>query len=115
MNNKLKVIIFIQAFIVVFLLGILLGMKIQKNRMKDDGETIEQETANLDNASDSEDIDQEKPSDSSNQNNTVSSDNENSDNSSDASTEISNHVTVDRDVDYGAMDVPEPLQMIGYL
>jgi len=88
MNNKLKVIIFIQAFIVVFLLGILLGMKIQKNRMKDDGETIEQETANLDNASDSEDIDQEKPSDSSNQNNTVSSDNENSDNSSDASTEI---------------------------
>ena len=40
MNKKLKIIIFIQAFIVIFLLGILLGMKIQKDRMSEEGINI---------------------------------------------------------------------------
>lgn len=102
MDKRLKIIIFIQAFIVVFLLGILLGMNIQKKRMSEDKAIVE-----------STDSQGEQSSSSQNNSDQVSgtevapvSDSKNDE--ANETTQSSSHVTVDRDVDYGAMDVPEP-------
>ena len=68
MDKKLKIIIIIQAFVVVFLLGILLGMNIQKKRMIDNGNSIEDTSLTTDNVEDvvNETKDHEQNTDDSN-------------------------------------------------
>jgi len=94
MNNKFKIVIIVQLFVVVFLLGIFTGIKLQKNRMKDDTKSNNDiQTSVLD----------EK-----------AGDNEKLTNIDNNTTEVpnpensNNHIVVERDIDYGAMDVPEP-------
>ncbi len=102
MDKRLKIIIFIQAFIVVFLLGILLGMNIQKKRMSEDKTTVENTDSQIEQNSGSQ-----NNADEVSDTETTSEPDSKSDDVS-ATTESTTHVTVDRDVDYGAMDVPEP-------
>ena len=103
MNKKLKIVVFIQVIIVTFLLGILLGMHIQKKRMNDNNNTQKDNIENSNTVnSDSKDTDN---STTESQNTT---DNNNSTDASNLNNGDSSHVVVERDVDYGAMDVPEP-------
>ena len=105
MNKKLKIIVLIQIIIVTFLLGILLGMQIQKKRTKKTNQTnkTDVESVNTDNA------DNLSNTTESNSNAIDSGDsNDSNSQSTDSTSTPSNHVVVERDVDYGAMDVPEP-------
>ena len=112
MDKKLKIIIFIQAFVVVFLLGILLGMNIQKKRMGKDNTTNNTEAtmpeSNHNNQENGQASSQDSKDDSVATESSSSEDSKEADESQTNPTEATNHVTVDRDVDYGAMDVPEP-------
>ena len=108
MNKKLVIIIIIQAFVVTFLLGTLFGMSIQKKRNnKADGNNKQSENTINDevksDSSDNADTDGKDNSDSSDNN----SDSDNS-NNQDGTNSASSDVYVERDVDYGSMDVPEP-------
>lgn len=94
MNSKLKIIIIIQLFILVFLLGIFMGIHIQKKRMNEAGTSTDKAAT----ASD-----------------TVVSQHENEITANDTGEEnvttedySQNNIFVERDIDYGAMDVPEP-------
>lgn len=111
MNKKLKIIIFVQVFVVVFLLGILLGMKIQKDRMTGEVTTTEANVSHSNEENSNVDTDTIGSNDGSNdvkQDNNQPSDADDLPASDSSNTVSSNHVTVDRDVDYGAMDVPDP-------
>lgn len=104
MNKKLKIVVYIQVVLVVFLLGILLGMHIQKKRLKTNDtnkETNIEITSTDDAKSNSTDNNQSTVSDNTN-NGTEESDKDTT------TQQAEDRVVVDRDVDYGAMDVPEP-------
>ena len=103
MNKNLKIVIFILLFIIVFLLGMLLGMQIQ-------GKWDKAETNKSASGSAEAQIDEVTGGNSGNQNDASTNDSATNDTSDDAANETAstNHVSVDRDVDYGAMDVPEP-------
>ena len=103
MNKNLKIVIFILLFIIVFLLGMLLGMQIQ-------GKWDKAETNKSASGSAEAQIDEETGENSDNQNDASTNDPATNDTSDDSvnETAATNHVSVDRDVDYGAMDVPEP-------
>ena len=109
MNKKMKVIIVIQIVVVAFLAGVLLGMQIQKKRSA--------QTANHSSAGNGTEVtanDETNGDDKADAGKTDSSNNESGDSDAgdgsadDAGFSDANHVTVERDVDYGAMDVPEP-------
>ena len=102
MNKNLKIVIFILLFIIVFLLGMLLGMQIQ-------GKWDKAETNKSASGSAEAQIDEETEENSDNQNDMSTNDPATNETSDDAANETAstNHVSVDRDVDYGAMDVPE--------
>ena len=103
MNKKLKIVVFIQVIIVTFLLGILLGMHIQKKRMNDNNNTQKDNIENSNTVnSDSKDTDNSTTESQNTTDNNHSTDAYNLNNGD------SSHVVVERDVDYGAMDVPEP-------
>ncbi len=103
MNKNLKIVIFILLFIIVFLLGMLLGMQIQ-------GKWDKAETNKSASGSTEAQSDEVTGGNSGNQNDASTNDSATNDTSDDAANETAatNHVSVDRDVDYGAMDVPEP-------
>lgn len=103
MNKNLKIVIFILLFIIVFLLGMLLGMQIQ-------GKWDKAETNKSASGSAEAQIDEETGENSDNQNDASTNDPATNDTSDDSvnETAATNHVSVDRDVDYGAMDVPKP-------
>ena len=103
MNKNLKIVIFILLFIIVFLLGMLLGMQIQ-------GKWDKAETNKSASGSAEAQIDEETGENSDNQNDASTNNPATNDTSDDSvnETAATNHVSVDRDVDYGAMDVPEP-------
>ena len=101
MNKGIKITIFVQLFIVVFLLGIVLGMNIQKHRMKSDNDVTTE--ASDDNS------DEKKDTTVDNTDNNTSKEDNNTNNDEDNKNDFeTNHVVVERDVDYGSMDVPEP-------
>ena len=114
MNKKLVIIIIIQAFIVTFLLGILLGMNIQKKRYKNTDESSKQSESSVENENnkdksdslDNTDTDEKNSSDSSDDSDKDSS--KDSDNADKKDSSSDSDVYVERDVDYGSMDVPEP-------
>lgn len=96
MNKKLLIVIIIQLFVILFFLGILVGKKLgtkdmeNENSLKNDASV--NVTENRDNASTDE-----------------TAENKNDNTSDEQTTEgTESDVTVNRDVDYGAMDVPEP-------
>ena len=103
MNKNLKIVIFILLFIIVFLLGMLLGMQIQ-------GKWDKAETNKSASGSAEAQTDEVTGGNSGNQNDTSTNDPDTNDTADDTANETpsTNHVSVDRDVDYGAMDVPEP-------
>ena len=95
MNKVLKIIILVQVLVIFFLSGLVLGMRIQKNRSEEYLKKIlssNKEDTSAEHAKDSMDANDENPSNM-------------QDNSDTSNT---NAVTVERDVDYSAMDVPEP-------
>lgn len=101
MNNKLKLIIIIQAVVVAFLLGILLGMHIQKLRSNNNINRSDTEDGTIASASSNTDNNPPDSGDSAaNDIDTDITDNEEGENESE--------VSIERDVDYGALDVPEP-------
>lgn len=94
MNKKLKIVVVIQIVIIAFLLGIILGMHISKtNNINTDN------TAKNKINTDTEDSTYHENSEITTESNTNISDIQPSD---------TNHVVVERDVDYGSLDVPEP-------
>ncbi len=103
MNKKLKLIIIIQIIIVAFLLGVVVGMAIQKKRVAKNhvSENTNKESLVSDDKNTYEQSSQKNDSN-------TKEDSESNESEKTESTELTNHVTVDRDVDYGAMDVPEP-------
>ena len=107
MNKKLITVIIIQAFIVTFLLGILLGMNIQKkhDNKADKNKNQSESILNEGQAEDKSDKDNNEKSDASNNSDGSDKEDNNEDTESSSNTD---DVIVERDVDYGAMDVPEP-------
>lgn len=94
MNKKLKIVVIIQIVIIAFLLGIILGMHISKtNNINTDN------TANNKINADTEDSTYHENAETTTESNT---------NISGVQPSDTNHVVVERDVDYGSLDVPEP-------
>lgn len=101
MNKKLVIVIIVQTVLVAFLLGILVGMQIQKKKSEkvnnhDVNSGVQSEALN----SDDEGMDGD--------NGTQATSNNGTSDISEASYSASSDVTVERDIDYGAMNVPEP-------
>lgn len=90
MNKALKNIIIVLLMVIAFLLGVMLGMRLKDNKNENKTET----TSTQDDAV--------MATEEKNPNSTVS-ENEPSEN-----TEENSDLALDRDVDYGAMNVPEP-------
>lgn len=104
MNRILKIMIVIQMIVVAFLAGIFLGMHIQEKRGQE-MQTVSEETAltTVDEHMEQEngnDAGQTEENSLDKQDDTVVD--------GQATEQSSNSVTIERDVDYGAMDVPEP-------
>ncbi|MGN0436266.1 MAG: glycoside hydrolase family 5 protein [Wujia sp.] len=101
MDNILKKVILALIIIIAFLLGIFAGMSIQKNRDKRNDEKVG--TVDTDNIAGADSVSEESVS--SEEASTTENDNNSTGNQEQSD---SSGVTVNRDVDYGAMDVPEP-------
>lgn len=113
MNKKLIYIILAQLIIIAFLGGILLGRKSNKNISEKESNDITEDNNftgnNNDNNNNGNNNNGNNSNESNNDNNKDAdnvSNNNNSDDSSDNS--LSDNITLERDVDYGALDVPEP-------
>ena len=107
MNKKLKIVIFIQIVIVVFLAGILVGMQIQKSRYKNQDKNVNKTEGQIEEYNTDDVYDNSNNDDIENENTSASEENDDEKTENPIDTN-ENHVVVERDVDYGAMDVPEP-------
>lgn len=104
MQKKIKIIIVIQLVIISFLGGLLVGMKIQKTKNKEANISQGDDVSEGNNFGDNQNLKTTASNDDSvNDNATGNTSEANQPSDSDAE-----RITVERDVDYGAMDVPEP-------
>ena len=96
MNKKLLIVIIVQLFVILFFLGILVGKKLGAKDMENENSLKMEASA---------DVTENQDNDTSDE----AAENQN-DKTTDEKTaeDTNNDVTVNRDVDYGAMDVPEP-------
>ncbi len=104
MQKNIKIIIVIQLVIISFLGGLLVGMKIQKTKNKEANISQGDDVSEGNNSGDNQNLKTTASNDDSvNDNATGNTSEANQPSDSDAE-----RITVERDVDYGAMDVPEP-------
>lgn len=106
MNKKLLAVTIALSFVFVFLLGVFVGMRVQKKKSSSDNQTKNQSASQADDET-MQEVNQEDGEDSASSEVTDKKDEEETGKEPNVATGNSD-VTVNRPVDYGAMDVPEP-------
>lgn len=105
MNKKLLAVTIALSFVFVFLLGVFVGMRVQKKKSSSESQTKNQSASQADDETIQE-VNQEDGADSAS---SEAADKKDEETGKEPNVATGNSdVTVNRPVDYGAMDVPEP-------